>query len=83
VLAEVEIQVKTPRRRVPSSTLRAARAFARVSQEELAGRLQVRSTTISERENADSVPWEVWIAWAYVLGISPDWTPPAPVPPLS
>lgn len=76
------------RKRVAGYTLRAARESAGFSQQDLAAELQVRIPTISERENSGDpehptdeerkklhtvgVPWETWLAWAFVCKVDPD-----------
>jgi hypothetical protein len=62
--------------------LRTARQHRGLTQEQLAQLLDVRMATISERENSDvGVSWEIWVAWASVLGLPSDWQPSQPVPP--
>lgn len=64
------------RRRIGGDVLRAARLTAGVSQEVLGQRLDVRTPTISVRENSpDGVPWETWVAWSCALGLPSDWAP--------
>lgn len=72
-------KISPARRRVDAATLRAARLHRGMTQDELARLLDVRVPTISERENADAgVSWEIWVAWASVLGLQLDWRPAGP-----
>lgn len=71
-------KISPARRRVDAATLRAARLHRAMTQDELARLLDVRVPTISERENSDAgVSWEIWVAWAAVLGLPVDWKPTA------
>lgn len=71
--------VKTKRTRVPGSRLKEAREAAKLSQEEMSKLLDVRLATISERENANDVSLETWIAWASVIGV--EWRDEHPAKP--
>lgn len=69
-------RISPARRRVAAAQLRAARMHRGLTQDQLARMLDVRVPTVSDRETSSvGVPWETWLAVAFVLDLPAEWEP--------
>ena len=65
------------RRVWPPEVVRAAREAKGLTQDQLATKLEVASSTIGHRESGRvAVYFETWVALTQVLGLPVDWHPP-------